>query len=170
MEKSNAELEHLTKVVILAVGCSSQILVTSIRSAREKNGTNLSYAVAGRTSGAGEESKLLQVASTLCSLSFVLITLPKGGSRSLNCHSNRFIPSPPSMEEYQHQLIARMNTNTSSDIFEMDMRDLGRRLGQMSSVWEVSQATSRTISDGTFPCSLSSFLFWFQISTKTLPR
>lgn len=57
---------------------------------------------------------------------------------------------PAPIHEYQHRLIARTVTNTSSDIFEMEVKSFRKKTGQMSSVWEVSQATSRTISDSTY--------------------
>jgi hypothetical protein len=53
---------------------------------------------------------------------------------------------PPPIQEYQHRLIARTNTATTSEIAEMEMKARARKLGQMSSVWELSQATSQTLS------------------------
>jgi hypothetical protein len=150
-------------------------LISSLpcRSARDRSGTNSSQRAAGRMSGAGEAStSLLQVASLPLLPARVVDYSPSGGSlgggnrgSDSRSGSGSFgslsewsrvkkleacqVLSPPSIQEYQHQLIARLNTNTSSDIFEMDMRELGRKMGHMSSVWEVSQATSRTMSDGT---------------------
>lgn len=57
------------------------------------------------------------------------------------------VRSPPPLLEYQQRLMNRINTTTSSDIYDLDVKDLARKMGKMSSVWEVSQATSRTISD-----------------------
>lgn len=62
--------------------------------------------------------------------------------------------SPPALKDYQQRLMNRINTTTSSDIYDLDMKDLAKKMGKMSSVWEVSQATSRTISD-------TGYLFYF---------
>ncbi len=66
-------------------------------------------------------------------------------------HQDKKIPTtrvlpPPPIQEYQHRLIARTNTATASEVAEMEMKGRALKLGQMSSVWELSQATSQTLS------------------------
>ena len=57
------------------------------------------------------------------------------------------VRSPPQLQEYQQRLMNRVNTATSSELFDIQAKDFAKKMDKMSSVWEVSQATSRTVSE-----------------------